>query len=188
MPCRLALLVVLVCLGGCAALTASNHTGSVELIPMAAPIGPERRIVQQITAVWTSRQAAFLCVLELDKHHIAIAGLSADGISLFNVNYDGNKLVLDKSPLLPDSFSPEHIIKDLQLVYWPVAELQKLLPRQWRLEADKHYRRLYFNSQLRVEVNYRQPDASWPKTVDLTNQYYHYQLHINTLSYDAVSE
>jgi hypothetical protein len=188
MPRGLAYLVLLLCLNGCATLTPPNNPESVEQIPVAAPIGPARRIVQQLTAVWPGRKEILLCVLELDKQHIAIAGLSADGISLFNLSYDGNKLVLDKSPLLPDSFSPEFIIKDLQLVYWPLAELQKILPRQWRLEADSHHRRLYLNNEKSVDVDYLQPDAVWTKTVDLTNHRYHYQLHIKTISYETVSE
>jgi hypothetical protein len=186
MPRRLALLVVLVCLSGCALVTSTSDFDPDELIPMASPLDPARRIVQQITAVWPDRQETLLCVLELDKQHIAIAGLSNDGISLFNLNYDGKTLSLDKSPLLPDSFTPERIIKDLQLVYWPQAELQKILPRQWRLEADNHHRRLYYNNERRVDVDYLQPDAIWVKSATLNNHRLHYQLHIKTISYESV--
>ena len=129
-----------------------------------------------------------LCVLELDNRHIAIAGLSKEGVSLFNLNYDGNTVKLDKSPLLPTSFSPELIVKDLQLVYWPLAELQKTLPQQWRLETGNNYRRLFFNNQSLMDVDYLEPDANWPKKVSLTNHRYHYQLNITTLSYETLSE
>ncbi|SJM89933.1 conserved exported hypothetical protein [Crenothrix polyspora] len=188
MPRGLAFLALSACLSSCAILPTSHHSEQEEFMPMAQPIGPARRVVQQLTAIWPGKQETLLCVLELDQQHIAIAGLSSDGISLFNLSYDGKKLVLDKSPLLPDSFSPELIIKDLQLAYWPVSELQRLLPQQWRLEADSRHRRLYFNNVLRVDVNYLQPDAIWPKTVELTNHRYHYQLHINTVSYESVPE
>ncbi|WP_394751728.1 DUF3261 domain-containing protein [Crenothrix sp.] len=188
MPRGLTFLALLVSLSSCAILPTSHHSEQEEFMPIAQPIGPARRVVQQLTAIWPGKQQTLLCVLELDRQRIAIAGLSSDGISLFSLSYDGKKLVLDKSPLLPESFSPELIIKDLQLVYWPASELQKLLPQQWRLEADNHHRRLYFNNVLCVEVNYLQPDASWPKTVELINHRYHYQLHINTISYESVPE
>lgn len=178
--------VLLLCLNGCALLSPVESVESG--IPMAAPIDPPRRIVQQITAIWADKQESLLCVLELDKKHIAIAGLSNEGMSLFNLNYDGKTLSLDKSPLLPANFSPEHIIKDLQLVYWPQIELQKLLPQQWRLETDTQHRRLYYNNELRVEVDYLQPDTVWAKDVTVTNHRYHYHLHIKTISYDALSE
>lgn len=188
MPRSLAYLVVLAYLNGCALLSPPGDPGSAELMPIASPLGPARRIVQQIKATWTDRQETLLCVLELDQRRIAIAGLSSDGISLFNLNYDGKTLALEKSPLLPTTFSPEFIIRDLQLAYWPPAELQKILPKAWHLETDSHHRRLYFNHERHVDVDYLQPDPVWAKSVTLTNHRYHYQLHIKTISYGTVPE
>lgn len=188
MPHPLAAFMLLVCLSSCALLPTPAETNQAEFIPMAQPIGPARRIVQQITAIWPNHQETMVCVLELDKHHIAVAGLSGDGISLFNLSYDGKKLAMEKSPLLPSNFSPELIIKDLQLVYWPVAELQKILPKQWRIDADNSHRRLYLNNNSHSDVDYLAPDPVWPKSAKLTNYRYRYQLTIKTLSYDTLSE
>ncbi|WP_019867184.1 DUF3261 domain-containing protein [Methylovulum miyakonense] len=188
MPRGLAFLLMLVCLSGCALVGTTGGSGSTELLPMAPPVGPARRIVQQITAFWPGRQESLLCVLELDKQHIAIAGLSGDGLSLFNLSYDGKTVTLDKSPLLPAAFSPEFIIKDLQLVYWPLAELQKILPKNWRLETDGQHRNLYDNNGKLADVDYLQPDTVWSKDVSVTNHRYHYHLHILTLSYDTLPE
>ncbi len=188
MPRRLASLVMLACLSGCALLTQSGDTNPAELIPMAALVGPARHIVQQITASWPNRQETLVCVLELDKQHIAIAGLSNEGISLFNLSYDGKALTLDKSPLLPNTFAPELIIKDLQLVYWSPAELQKILPQHWRLETDNQNRRLYYKNKLFVDVDYLQPDPVWSKEVMITNHYYNYHLYIKTINYDTLPE
>ena len=162
--------------------------GQPELMPLAPPLGPSRRIVQQLTAVWPGRQETLLCVLELDSRRMAMAGLTGDGLSLFDLSYDGTTLQSDKNPLLPESVAPELIIADLQLVYWPVAALQKMLPRPWRLEADSHHRRLYFNEEPRVDVHYLAPDAIWPKAVELVNHRYNYRLQIKTISYEALPE
>lgn len=129
-----------------------------------------------------------VCVLELDKHHIAVAGLSTDGISLFNLSYDGKKILIDKSPLMPDALFPDLIIKDLQLAYWPVSELQKILPYGWRLEAGDRHRRLLFGNESWTDVTYESSIISWPETVELTNHRYHYQLHIKTIHYEPVLE
>lgn len=188
MPRGLAFLLMLVCLTGCALIKPSSDLEPTEVLPMAPPIGPARRVVQQITAYWPGRKESLLCVLELDKQRIAIAGLSSDGISLFNLSYDGKTVTLDKSPLLPATFSPEFIIKDLQLVYWPLAELQKILPPNWRLETDDQHRHLYDNNDKLVDVDYLQPDPAWAKDVAVTNHRYHYHLHILTLSYDTLPE
>lgn len=157
-----------------------------ESMPMAKPIGPARRVVQQLTAVWADRQESLLAVLELDAQHIAMSGLSNDGLSLFNLTYDGKTIVADKSPLLPASVNPEFFITDFQLVYWPFAELQKNLPPRWRLETTENKRILYLEDKKQVEVDYLTPDPVWPKEVDLINFQYHYRLHIKTISYDPL--
>jgi hypothetical protein len=159
------------------------------LMPMAPPVGPSRRVVQQITALWPDHTETLLCVLELDKQHIAMAGLTNDGVSLFNLTYDGKTIISDKSPLLPDSVAPEFILSDLQLAYWPVAVLQESLrASSWRLEADRTHRRLYYQGNKTVEVNYLEPDAVWAKSVELINYRYNYRLYIKTISYEASSE
>jgi Protein of unknown function (DUF3261) len=192
-PRGLAFLLTLAFLSGCSLLSPPQKkppqaSQAAEWVSFAPPLGPARRIVQEITAKWQDRQKTLLCVLELDKRHIAIAGLSGDGISLFNINYDGKKVDMDKSPLLPSGFSPEFMVKDLQLAYWPLAELQKRLPKHWRLEADGKQRRLYFNEDKYVDVDYLQPDPNWAKSIRLTNHRYHYQLLITTISYETVPE
>lgn len=179
-------------LPGCALLPREEPPGQVEskseLMPIAQPLGPARRIVQQINAVWADRQESLLAVLELDARHIAMAGLSNDGLSLFNLTYDGHTVVSDKSPLLPESVSPEFIITDLQLVYWPIAMLQKKLPAEWRLEDGRNKRFLYVRNKKQVEINYLSPDPVWPKAVELVNFQYNYRLNIKTISYDLIPE
>ena len=187
MPLRTAILLFSLCslLTGCAVLTKPEVINQPVLMPMAPPAGPSRRVVQQITAQWPDRTETLLCVLELDKQRIAMAGLTNDGISLFNLTYDGKTIVSDKSPILPDSVTPEFIITDLQLVYWPVALLQKSLHgSSWRLEVDSNHRRLYYQGNKTVEVNYLLPDAIWAKSVELINYRYNYRLRIKTISYE----
>jgi hypothetical protein len=188
MPIKVFIAVFLLWLPGCTLMQPEQATVKPELMPMAQPLGPARRIVQQINATWSDRQESMLAVLELDARHIAMAGLSNDGLSLFNLTYDGNTVVSDKSPLLPESVAPEFIISDLQLVYWPIAELQKVLPADWRLESGENKRILIVRNKKQVEVNYLSPDPVWPKAVELVNFQYNYRLNINTVSYDLVSE
>jgi len=176
------------CLTGCSLMPASPNEANTQVMPLAHPIGPARRIVQQLTAVWADRQESLIAVLELDAQHIAMAGLSNEGLSLFNLTYDGKTITTDQNPLLPATVKPEFFITDLQLVYWPIAELQKTLPSQWRLEATDTLRSLYFKEAKQVEIRYLTPDAIWPKEVELVNLHYHYHLKIKTLSYELVSE
>ncbi|MFU8789762.1 MAG: DUF3261 domain-containing protein [Methylobacter sp.] len=172
---------------GCA-LMPPKPAAKAEWMPLAQPLAPARRIVQQINAVWADREETLLAVLELDAQHIAMAGLSPSGLSLFNLTYDGNTVVSDKSPLLPESVNPETIISDLQLTFWPLAELQKKLPAGWHLEQAGNKRLLTINAKKYVEIIYLSTETDWPKAVELVNLQYNYRLNIKTISYDLLPE
>jgi hypothetical protein len=180
--------MMLALLAGCAVTQHQEMAGQPAVMPLAPPTGPARHIVQQLTASWTDRQETLLCVLELDARHIAMAGLTNEGMSLFNLSYDGHTLTADKNPLLPAAVAPEFIMADLQLVYWPVPELKKILPAGWRLETGPDHRMLYHQDAKKVEVRYLSPDIPWPRDVELTHHQYRYRLHIKTLSYDVLPE
>ncbi len=186
---RLGVFLLCLLLSGCACLNKPDEIEPPIAMPIAPPTGPGRRVVQQISAHWPgNRQESLLCVLELDKQQIAIAGLTNDGLDLFNVTYDGKSLKLDKSPLLPDSVAPELMLADMQLVYWPLELLQKTVRAPWRLDVGQRYRRLFYNNQQVIDVNYLAPDPVWPRSVELINYRYNYRLLIKTVSYEALPE
>lgn len=195
---RLSLFALVIGLTACAAThpPVVRQSATAELIttnpkplfPIASPQGPARRIVQQLTAQWPGRVETMLCVLELDSRHIAMAGLTQEGLSLFNLSYDGKSLQSDKNPMVPEMVAPEMIIADLQLVYWPLAAMQKKMPKQLKLESGPNFRRLSEHGQVRAEVRYLSSEDDWPRTVELTNFQYHYRLSIHTVSYEVVSE
>lgn len=173
----------------CAVLNQLEASKQAAVMPIAPPVGPSRRVVQQLTVLWPDRKETFLCVLELDKQRIAMAGLTNEGVSLFNLTYDGKTTLMDKSSLLPNSVAPEVIITDLQLVYWPVTVIQQSLSASsWRLEVDIDQRRLYYQDNKMVEVHYLSPDPVWAKFVELINYRDKYHLQIKTISYEALSE
>lgn len=174
-------------MSGCA-LVQPKPVAKAEWMPLSQPLGPPRRIVQHINAVWADREESLLAVLELDAQHIAMAGLSASGLSLFNLTYDGNTVVSDKSPLLPEPVNPETIISDLQLTFWPLAILEKNLPAEWRLEQAGNKRLLTINGKKYVEITYLSAETDWPRAVELVNLQYNYRLNIKTISYDLLPE
>ena len=182
------LLLMLSMISACANLHSHKELSSAKGLPLAVPLGPPRQVMQQIQAEWPGRSETLLCALELDSQHIAMAGLSPDGMSLFNMDYDGHKLQLDKSPLIPDNLQPQLFISDLQLIYWPLLELETRLPVGWHFETTANSRSLYHEDEKQAEVQYLSTETPWPKTVILINHIHNYRLHITTLSYDVLPE
>ena len=185
---RLRALLLALALNSCAIIDTTPVSQAL-IMPLAPPTAPARRVEQKITAHWQQdQQATLLAVLELDKQHIAMAGLSTDGVSLFSVEYDGQQLSVDKSPLLTAEVKPEFMIADMQLIYWPAAELQKILPDPWRLVVSPGQRELYYQEQKIASVHYLSPQHDWAKQVEFYNHRYHYQLQITTLGYELLSQ
>jgi len=178
---------ILLLLSSCALLP-SDQSNHQQTMPIAKPTGPSRRVVQQISGTWADRTESMLVILELDSKRIAMVGLSNDGLSLFNWRYDGDKVVSDTSLLLPQNIDPNYMVADMQLSYWPVDALKSSLIDGWRLETQANKRILYFNNTKRAEVTYLEPDADWPRSIELINYQYHYRLQIKTLSYDLIPE
>lgn len=157
-------------------------------LPLASPLPPSRHILQRVEAQWSDNTTTFLCALELSAQHIAMAGVTPEGITLFNLTFDGQTVRQQKSPLLPEMINPQMMISDLQLSYWPADALQKVLPRDWRLESNAEGRTLYVSGIKRSEVHYGGRATPWPDSVELTNHRYHYRLRMTTLSYDVLPE
>lgn len=172
----------------CSSLEPSTALPDANGLTLATPLGPARQIMQQIQAEWPGRSETFLCAPELDSRHIAMAGLSSDGMSLFNLDYDSRQLRLDKSPLMPDNLQPQLFISDLQLIYWPLSELEPNLPIGWHFETRTNGRSLFHGNEKQTEVQYLSAEVPWPKTVVLINYIYNYRLYITTLSYDVLPE
>lgn len=176
--------------GLAAILTAACSAPPPELTPptLAPPLGPARHILQLVTATWPGGSDSLLCALELNAERIAMAGTSKDGLSLFNLSYDGENLALDKNPLLPDAIDPRAIVADMQLIYWPVAQLQDRLPPGWHLQSGANRRKLFQGAEKVAEIVYLSNEDDWPRHAELSNLRYRYRLTIDTLSYELLLE
>ena len=182
------ILLIIILLSSCSQLVHQETAQDRLALPMAQPFGQSRRIVQQLTVTCGNQQQSLLVVLELDAQHIAMAGISNEGLSLFNLHYDGKTVVYEQSLLVPKAISPVAIITDLQLAYWPIAELQALLPAGWRITSNENKRFLYDSHEKRIAVDFLEPDRDWPKIIQLVNYRNNYLLQLKTLSYDLIPE
>lgn len=148
-------------------------------------IGPSRHIEQVVTAKWQGVERRFICVLEIDDVHLSLAGLDETGLSLFNLYYDGNQLILNKDQLLNIDIDPTRILIDLQMIYWPVDKLKQSLKHFSDISVIDNGRFFYDDAnQVQVEVKYLKMQSNWPVEVDFVNNSLGYSLHILTTKYE----
>ncbi|QYJ85895.1 DUF3261 domain-containing protein [Shewanella mesophila] len=65
--------------------------------------------------------------LELSPEQLTLVGLAPLGQALFTLTFDGELLNSEQSLLLGDQFKAEYLLGLLQLIYWPLDDLNRHL-------------------------------------------------------------
>ncbi len=156
--------------------------------PLLAPATLARSVqtLQIVHVAFKEREAALQCVLTVTDERIDVLGLSALGQRVFGLSYEGpDKMQVQSGPMLPAEVSPERLLADLQLAYWPLPALQAAyLGTRWEIsEPRPGSRRLRQAGQLVAEVHYSAIDP-WAGPLWLSNFRYGYSLAVESRSYE----
>ena len=121
------------------------------------------------------------CVVTVKGGVMTVVGLSAMGVRLFTIKYDGQSTSVDHTLPIPPQLTPERLIADMQLVFWPLAAIeQPLHAAGWQVsEVAPGTRRLKHGSQLVAEVHYADDDP-WAGRSWLVNLEHGYTLNIES--------
>ncbi len=142
--------------------------------------GASLQVQQQVTGEYNGAHHEMLGVLELHSHQVSLVGLSAQGLKLFTLQYDGDNLVMEKSALVQEHFQPQQVLADIQLALWPEGEIQRQLGVPWRLQQSSRLRQLFYKNNRVVAINYETDDPMQGQFT-LTNYQYGYSLRVRTL-------
>jgi hypothetical protein len=181
--CAVALL-----LGGCATPRADvpGRPASAEATssarPLVAPAAAGDHVVSQVVrGAIGAREMAINCVVTVKGNEMSVVGLNALGVRLFTLRYDGVTVHSEKSFAVPDQLTPERLLADLQLVYWPLASLEPPLRAAGFSVSDgaPGTRRLRQGERLVAEVHYAGADP-WSGRSWLVNLEHGYSLQIDS--------
>jgi len=179
---------MLVCLllTGCSAFVPQSEPRGVPPLLTPATLGRSVQTLQIVHVAFKEREAALQCVLTVADGHISVLGLSALGQRLFTLSYDGgNAMQVQRSPMLPEQVSPERMLADLQLAYWPLSALQDAYRGStWRVSEPRlGTRRLRQGEELVAEVHYAAADP-WAGPLWLSNFRHGYSLAVESKPYE----
>lgn len=177
--------VLLLC--ACAHQSRSTHREAHrdELPPLLAPasLQAERSASQVVRGAFGSREMTFNCVLAVKGGTLTVIGLTALGVRAFTLRYDGREVSVENTLPIPAQMTPERLLADIQLVYWPLSTLQPTLKRAG-FDVSEPYtgtRRLRRGDTLIAEVHYERADA-WQGRSWLVNLQHGYTLGIDSTS------
>jgi hypothetical protein len=150
--------------------------------PLAAPAAAgEHEVTQVVRGAFGSREITFNCAVAVKGGVMTVVGLNPLGVRLFTLRYDGKDMHVEKAPGVPDAITPDRLLADLQLVYWPLRPLQETLQAAgFELTAPTPgSRRLRRGGRLVAEVHYAGDDA-WSGRAWLVNLEFGYSLQIDS--------
>jgi hypothetical protein len=128
-----------------------------------------------------AREITMNCVVTVKDGVMTVIGLNAMGVRLFTLRHDGQRIQVEKAFAIPEAITPERLLADLQLVFWPLQPLQETLARAgYELgEITPATRRLKRGDRLVAEVHYGSADA-WSGRSWLVNLEFGYSLQIDS--------
>jgi hypothetical protein len=178
---RFASLILAILLTGC--MSQRQRTAAPEDVrPLLSPstLGSARVVNQVVRGAFGEREMTINCVVTVKDGVMTIVGMSAMGVRLFTMKYDGRSTSVDNMLPLPAQLTPERLLADFQLVFWPLAELQKpLAAAGWQLNEAAGTRRLRRDTHLIAEVHYASTDP-WTGRSWLVNLEHGYTLGIES--------
>ncbi len=151
--------------------------------PLVAPstLGSEQSVSQIVRGAFGPRDLTMNCVVTIKDGTMTVVGLSALGLRLFTIRYDGATTSVDNTVPVPPQLTPERLLADLQLVHWPIAALQQSMNNAgWKLtEPAPGTRRLRRDDRVVAEVHYADEDP-WSGRSWLVNLEHGYTLSIES--------
>jgi hypothetical protein len=172
----------LLALSGCANLPRAQSRAPSPQRPLASPAAAGERAVSQVVRGGTGkREMTLSCVVSVKDGVMSVVGLNAMGVRLFTISYDGKLVQVEKAFAIPEAITPERLLADLQLVYWPLQPLRETLrPAGFEVsEPAPGARRLRRGDRWIAEVHYASGDA-WSGRAWLVNLEFGYSLQMDS--------
>jgi hypothetical protein len=158
---RLVAPVLALALGGCAAVpAAAPQAAAMPPILDGSALGGARAASQVVRAAFRERELTLQCAVQVTDRGVTVAGVDALGRRVFTVTYDGQQASVEPGPMIPEGFSPDYLLADVQLALWPLRALQAAYAGTgWAVsEPYPGARRLRRDGRLIAEVHYTGAD------------------------------
>ena len=167
-------------LAGCQTLPPPATLPPLQLPPAA--FGAPLQLAQRLTVTeapadpdGAASERQLDTLLQLDAQHLQLAALAL-GQRVLTLRWDGRELNVQRHPMLPAVVDPARVLRDIALVFAPLAALQAALPPGWTLDETPTERTLRQAGELRLTVRYLDGRAR----VDIDNRAERYQLRIES--------
>lgn len=121
-----------------------------------ASLGRELAVQQRMTVQAQGRSQQLDVAIEADAQAVRLAVL-AWGQTVARVDWDGRELRETALRGFPPGVTGSLLLRDVQLVHWPLEAIQSGLPLGWTVQGDRAARELRYGGQPMIRVRYPKP-------------------------------
>ena len=154
-----ALAIACLAASGCAAVPAAPDGDAMALRLQPAALGRELALQQRMTVTVKGCTQQLDVALEVDRDAVRLAVLDL-GHTLARLEWNGRELTESRAAGWPAAVSGQHVLTDLQLVYWPPEAIRPALPAGWSLQVDGDGRTVRSPASVAWRVRYPAPGAA----------------------------
>lgn len=124
-------------------------------------------------------------VSQFSENNLKMVALTDFGSRIFTIDYSNGKLDFSQSPIAKNSgkIKPEYILADMQLIYWPLADIKNNLDGKIEVTETtkgKLKRQFFDNGKLIIEITYDRQDK-WRSNVHYINLMRNYEYVLTNL-------
>lgn len=121
-----------------------------------ASLGRELALQERMTVTAWGVTRQLDTALEVDAQAVRLAVL-AFGLPVGRIEWDGRELKEQRAPGWPAPITGGAVLRDVQLVHWPLAAIRSALPGGWRLDVEGSDRVLRLGERTMIRVRYPAP-------------------------------
>jgi hypothetical protein len=120
--------------------------------------------------------------IEKKGNRLVMVALGGWGGEIFSLQYDGNQIKSSSLPMPHANMGIKYALSDFILTYAPANVLTQMFKQtDIKVIASPLERTFLLKGKIIIEILYQNPDP-WKGKIELSNNIYHYQIDIQTLS------
>jgi hypothetical protein len=124
-----------------------------------ASLGRELALQQRMTVSGWGRTEQLDVALEVDAQAVRLAVLSF-GQTVARLEWDGRELTEQRARGWPAAVTGAAVLRDLQLVHWPIEAIRAALPPGWSIEHEGSDRVVRLARRTVIRVRYPTPGSA----------------------------
>lgn len=154
---RIICVMLALCLTACSGQSRRDtSTDGALMLLSPASLGHDLALQQRLTLHAGKASQDFDALLEVDSLELRLS-VQVMGQSALALRWDGKQLRQQRAYWVPATLQAEHVLSDLQLVFWPAESVRSALPAGWTLLETSHGRQMMQASAQRATVRYLEP-------------------------------